>query len=216
MPMIDFTIPSTAKAAHPLILKIEIQHNSLQKLVSTNHGFFQNMRKELELWKATKIDESNCVSEEEIIQREYNWEKESIYNLENDFYHAAFILVYSYFESIIAAMCKNKSLTIKPHVVDNVKEILNCCKESFSANVQSKYDYVVGDLKSIRNLLTHNYNGTDKDNQIKAADRESAKDIGFQKISDESFVVKLPYIEQALDNVYEILKELSSMLNLKS
>lgn len=222
--MIDFTVSQTAMAVHPIIKKIEQQCQSLQNLVHFNQGYFIQENKRLEEWKKAEDErvynkyadelQEMIENEENKVELQYDWEKEILWHMENDFYHSTFILAYSYFESLVAAMCKEKAIRSNNHIDNKVSNILQHCKTQFTADTQTKYNYVTGDLKEVRNLLTHNYNGTDKQEQLAAADREHAKNIGFEKKSDEFFVIKLQYIEHVINNVYPILKELSAMLNL--
>lgn len=220
----DFSILHSTKPIHPIVLRIEQQMQSLLSLIHSNRGFFQEENKKLDEWKSLEVDKvykdfegkpkDLITNEEDNVNSQYDWQKQILWNTENDFYHATFILAYSYFESIVSAICKDKAIVADNHIDNKVKAILCHCKSQFKATTQIQYNYVVGDLKKVRNLLTHNYNGTNKQEQLDAASREHAKSIGFEKVSDESFVVRFEYVVQTLNNLYPILKELSTMLNL--
>ena len=144
----------------------------------------------------------------------YEWNDEYIFYMENNFYHSTFILAFSYFESIVSAMCKEKSLDSYSPIQKSVENLLNTCNKSFSEEIQPQMDYVLGNLRHIRNMLTHNYNGTSKDDQEKAAKEESEKRIGFTK-ADDSITIERSYVAHALDAEYDVLKGLFQFLNLE-
>lgn len=218
--MIDYTLPLTSQAIHPLIRKITLQWESLKQLISYNHDYFVQENNKLEFWKNTELakcqkSSMQFVNKEECdIMCDYSLHKAKIVTIEGSFMHAVLILCYSYFESIISAMCIEKSIKVENSIRTNVQRLLDKCKETFSAITQEKFDYLVGDLKAVRNHLIHNYNGTEKQNQLDAADREVNKRIGLTKLSEVDYQITPQYVQQALDKEYDVLMELATMLRL--
>lgn len=207
--MLDLSIPETAKAVSPIVRTIEMQYCFLQKLLHENLGLIQEMKEKL---KQRKINMDSLCNDmrEEIIVQEYN-ESEFIFNLENNFCHSFFIMSFSYFESIIAAICKNHSLSISNQVEKNVQKIKEHTGLLLADDIQSKCEYVLGDLKLVRNLLVHNYNGTARDDQLAAAKKETDKGLGFH-MYENSFAINMEfkYIKFILDNIYAILNVLGT------
>ncbi len=111
----------------------------------------------LECWKVTEeyhirqkeeegnADEVEIDKEWEQIEYAYDLEGEMICDMEKDFYHAAFLMSYSYFESIISAMCKEISIEINKKGYDSIEckinKLLQKCNGNFSHETNEKYNY---------------------------------------------------------------------------
>lgn len=174
--------------------------------------WYETEKEKLRTLNLDDIEESKALS---YLQLEYSDRDERVFDLKYNFYHATFILVYSYFESMVSAYVKT-ILSSNPafSAEKNVDMILTEKNASFSPEVQQEYDYVVGDLRKVRNLLTHNYNGTSKNEQEEAAKREHERKIGLAMF-DDGILIEKEYITQALEKEHKILIELTKILNLK-
>ncbi len=222
--MLNFSLSKIGAAPHGLVRKIDLQKETLQFLILNYQNKINQEIKKLEDWKSIKLNDiqkKNQGEPKEVIQHkeepihlEYDFRMEDILSMKNLFFHATFILAYSYFESIVSAMCKEKNIKVKNQIDQNIKCILCITKTSLPADIEKKRKYVVENLRNIRNLLTHNYNGTGKEEQLKTAVKETKKKIGFKMITDDVYIVESQYVRQALDCEYTILQELSSVLRL--
>lgn len=223
--MLDFTIPQNSSTSSSVITrKIECQEKALRDLIREYQTILCKNKNETESWKDAKLKAINsqacdeCIEvikkAEESIFSEYTFRMEEISEMENIFFHAMFIMTYSYFESLVSAMCKHLSLNLKSNVYDKTKAILSKTRKPFIKEVEEKYNYVTGDLRLIRNLLVHNYNGTPCNDQLIAAQKESDRGIGFSMLQSDTFVIEKRYIEHVLDCEYDVLKALASTLHL--
>ena len=223
--MIDFTFPSQKTIpAHHIIRKIYQQEDILRDLTAHYQSLLNIEKKKIEKWKNESINaihdrlqgEEDIVlkHEEEPVHLEYDIKMETICCMENTFHQAMFLLTYSYFESIVAAMCKEASLKVENNVETNVTCILKNTNSGFPTKIKDIYDYVAGDLKKIRNLFTHNYNGTSKNGQLEAAHRECERNIGLHEIATDVFVIDENYAANALTCENKVLMALASILKL--
>lgn len=219
---LDFTFSKDPFAPHKLLCEINWQYEAIMDLISENQNFFSRRKKELEHRKNAELskihvcehnDVPNFVSpEERSIMENYEHQSEVIWNMENYFCHSALMLTYSYFESIVLALQKEKGRKEYQDVKKNIDGFLSEEKMQLTEETQEVYEYVTGDLKNVRNLLTHNYNGTAKECQLESARKEAEKGIGLNLYNNELVVIEYRYVTQALEKVHKILLELAKVL----
>jgi hypothetical protein len=232
---LDFFILPTAVMENPILPKIEFQYRSLEGLIA---HCTESLKRERDLLESLKDDEVSSLhsgkyedyeisKNEDAVMSEYSWKMECLVRMENDFYHAILIMAYSYFESIITAMCKEVKLSVSNSIKTNIEAIVNSCNGNFTIETQEKVDYFCNNLREIRNLLVHNYNGAPLKNklqdQLAIAERESQKKIGFslvylrgttqrrEMLEPFAIVVEPKYIHFVLENAYSILSELETI-----
>lgn len=219
---LDLNFSTNLLAPHKLVCAINCQYEAIRDLIDEIQGNFSKRKEELEHRKKTELskihvcencdDQNNLSPEERGIQDYYDYQEEVIWNMENYFCHSALIMTYSYFESLVQALCEEKGKKTCNHVKENIRMLLSDEHIQFTDEVHKVNEYVTGDLKNVRNLLTHNYNGTAKNDQLESARKEAEKGIGLNLYNNELVVIEYQYVIQALEKVNEILLELAKVL----
>lgn len=188
--------------------KINIQANAIADLVNILPYYFENQCANLsklqetaieELKNQSDIDEDSCNRQLEELQAHYSFLIEQQLEFKNTANHAIFLLIFAYFESIVTQIRVSQGLSpIFGIKKTDVTEAMDKCGCKLSKEAEEALDYLVGTVKEIRNLLTHNYNGsTTSDDkykrQIDIAKDEQNKGIGFA-IDRGRYILKKEYL----------------------
>ena len=218
----EFKFPDRGVAPHPTILKIVFEYQAIHGMI-TSHAKY--VEKEKETIRKSQDEETKNVHKDyegeakEIIQHfeneiidKYGYQDEMLSELDNSFNHAAFLLTYSYFANIISVILHDESIDGNK-LNERVDNLLSQSNASFSEDAQNKYTNIVGNVRLLRNLLTHNYNRISNDMEdksipkggLEAAKRESDKGIGFTYMENIGFVIEPQYVLHILEAEKDVL-----------
>lgn len=116
----------------------------------------------------------------------------------NLFYQSMFIMGYSYYESSLSIIEKELKISGLN---------LTKCLEPLT-DIQNKRSWIEGDVKKLRNFITHNNSVAPKNGQDKAIKR--LKSIYPEIVYDgsEVFVTKANCVKEILQKEYEVLKDI--------
>lgn len=132
-----------------------------------------------------------------------------LFDIQNMFYKSMLSTVYSYYESILTLIVVEENLGDKQKPFDALKDKVY---SKLQSEVKIDFDYLYDTIRLIRNIITHNYNGTPSPDQIRAAQTETELKRGFAMYNQESYIVEKKYVALVLDMEYRVLQAICKAL----
>ena len=197
---------------HPTCRKVEIQYLSLQKLIeSVSADLEQQYLDEKSRFEQAEKNAKDASGEDDILYQ-YLYDKNcspidgflsDLFDIQNMFYQSMLSTVFSFYESILTLIVVDKKLGDRKKPIDALKKTVY---RKLQSNVQKDFDYLNDDVRHIRNIIVHNYNGTPTTIQIRAAQTETERKRGFAMYNQESYIVEKKYVTLVLDMEYRVLQ----------
>lgn len=213
-----FTIP------HPIYRKISDQYFYLKDLIETSTS---------QMEERYKIEEKECNEWAEQNAKEQAGDDRDIYDsvLANnnsavdahldDLYevqallrHSLFIIVFSYFDSIATLIVQDKGFGAGAKAIE---KLYDHYVPLLSEKAVTQFNYLKDTLRVIRDLLTHNWNGSVPihENQLQIAELESAKMKGFTYNKVGQLEVTTEYVKESLELEHDLLEEIAQLAGYK-
>lgn len=208
---LDFSV--SCATFHPTCRKVEIQYLSLQKLIESVSADLEQQYLDDEKsgyeW-AEKNAQEKSGGENILYQNIYgqncaavDGHLSDLYDIQNMFYQSMLSTAYSYYESILTLIVVEKNLGNKQKPFDALKDQVY---SNLQPEVKTDFDYLYDTVRLIRNIITHNYNGTPNPDQIRAAQTETERKRGFAMYNQERYIVEKKYVTLVLDMEYRVLQ----------
>lgn len=214
---LDFSV--SCATLHPTCRKVETQYmfllNLLDSVSSNMEKQYLDDEKSGYEWAEKNAKESSG-GEEILYQYIYgqncaavDGHLSDLYDIQNMFYKSMLSTVYSYYESILTLIVVEENLGDKQKPFDALKDKVY---SKLQSEVKIDFDYLYDTIRLIRNIITHNYNGTPSPDQIRAAQTETELKRGFAMYNQESYIVEKKYVALVLDMEYRVLQAICKAL----
>lgn len=213
---LDFSV--SCASFHPTCRKVEIQYLSLQKLIeSVSADLEQQYLDEKSRFEQAEKNAKDASGEDDILYQ-YLYDKNcspidgflsDLFDIQNMFYQSMLSTVFSFYESILTLIVVEKKLGDRKKSIDALKKTVY---RKLQSNVQKDFDYLNDDVRHIRNIIVHNYNGTPTNAQKIAAQTETERKRGFAMYNQESYIVEKKYVTLVLDMEYRVLQAICKAL----
>ena len=214
---LDFSV--SCATSHPTCRKIETQYMSLLNLLDTVSSNMEKQYLEDEKsgyeW-AEKNAQEKSGGEDISYQNIYgqnctavDGHLSDLYDIQNMFYQSMLSTAYSYYESILTLIVVEKNLGNKQKPFDALKDQVY---SNLQPEVKTDFDYLYDTVRLIRNIITHNYNGTPNPDQIRAAQTETEQKRGFAMYNQDSYTIEKRYVLFVLDKEYWVLRAIGKEL----
>lgn len=213
---LDFSV--SCATLHPTCRKVETQYMFLLNLLdSVSSNMEKQYLDEKSIYESTEKDVEKA-SRGDAILYHYLYDKNcspidghlsDLYDIQNMFYKSMLSTAYSYYESILTLIVVEKNLGNKQKTFDALKDQVY---SNLQPEVKTDFDYLYDTVRLIRNIITHNYNGTPTPDQIRAAQTETELKRGFAMYNQESYIVEKKYVALVLDMEYRVLQAICKAL----